>query len=333
VQPFGSPELVALGNTFNEMADAIETRDRQIQSQLADVKRALSREEEASKLKSQFLANVSHELRTPLNAIINVPTTLRSEYEKRACWRCPRCRVDYESDAADGTAEPCPTCQSALVAAERMVMLGDSDEHYQALGRLETTSQHLLFVVNDLLDFSKLDAGKMQLNLAPADPGALLTAVADTLAGLATEKGLKIETVPPPSPAALDCDRFRLTQVLLNLVGNAIKFTPKGGHVVLSAGREAIGGGSALVFAVADDGPGIPADQLELVFESFRQVDGSHTRAHGGTGLGLAIAREIVELHGGRIWCESVVGRGAVFKFFAERVSANDTTKGAQSWR
>ncbi len=106
-------------------------------------------------------------------------------------------------------------------------------------------------------------------------------------------------------------DPLRLTQVLINLIGNAIKFTPTGGRIDVRIVRD----GERVRFSVSDTGIGIPADKHALVFESFRQVDGSHTRAHGGTGLGLAIAKQLVEMHGGRIWVESEVGKGSTFAF------------------
>jgi CheY-like chemotaxis protein len=105
-------------------------------------------------------------------------------------------------------------------------------------------------------------------------------------------------------------------QIFINLIGNAIKFTPQNGRITVTAKKETMDGAAVALFSVADTGIGIPADQLDAVFESFRQVDGSHTRAHGGTGLGLAITKQLVTLHHGRIWATSTLGQGSQFVFF-----------------
>ena len=162
---------------------------------------------------------------------------------------------------------------------------------------------------NTVLDISKIEAGQFKLNLGEYALGSIVeTVIAATESLAATKKlGFKME-VAKGLPYGLG-DEQRLTQVLLNLVGNAIKFTDAG-EVRIAAGAA----NGHFTLSVIDTGPGIPAEEREHIFEKFRQIDSSNTRAKGGTGLGLAIAREIVEMHGGRIWVESTLGQGSTFR-------------------
>ena len=190
----------------------------------------------------------------------------------------------------------------------------------QCLKTVKSAADNLLGLMNDLLDFSKIEAGKLELD--PAD-FSLRAAVGDTLRALAVRahtKGLElIYDVQPEVPDALVGDAGRLRQVLLNLVGNAIKFTDAGEVVVRVevAGEAAPEGEVGLRFTVRDTGMGIPRDQHERIFRAFEQEDSSTTRRYGGTGLGLTIAARLVALMGGRITVESEPGRGSTFAFTA----------------
>ena len=178
------------------------------------------------------------------------------------------------------------------------------------LGRVQANGQHLLGLINSVLDLSKIEAGQLQLDIVAYGMPAVVEAVVVATESLAIEKKLKLETnVADNLPRGLGDER-RITQVLLNLVGNAIKFTEQGAVTI----NAALAGDRFLV-SVADTGPGIPTAELERVFEEFHQVDSSNTKAKGGTGLGLAIAKRIIEMHGGRIWVESTPGQGATFRF------------------
>jgi len=178
----------------------------------------------------------------------------------------------------------------------------------EVMGRIDRSGKHLLGLINDVLDLSKIEAGQLELALAEYSLQEIVHAVVTQVESLAAEKGLRLTvTVARDLPAGRGDER-RLAQVLLNLVGNAIKFTESG--EVRIAASEA---GDAFVVSVSDTGPGIaPADQ-QRIFEEFQQADSSSTRRKGGTGLGLSIARRIVELHGGRLWVESSVGQGSTF--------------------
>jgi signal transduction histidine kinase len=178
-----------------------------------------------------------------------------------------------------------------------------------ALTRIRSNGKHLLGLINTVLDIAKIESGQFTLNMAEYAIESVVETVRSATESLAQNKKLALKTeVDKPMPIGLG-DEQRLTQVLLNLVGNAIKFTDAG-EVRVTA--RAVNGHFAV--SVVDTGPGIPEHEQTRIFEQFQQVDSSLTRAKGGTGLGLAIAKQIVEMHGGRIWVESTPGKGATFQ-------------------
>jgi PAS domain S-box-containing protein len=184
------------------------------------------------------------------------------------------------------------------------------------LTRMRASAVALLEIIEDVLDISKVEAGKLTVECVRL---AVRTVVADVTQALtlwADEKGLTLSTeIAPDVPDVITGDPTRLRQVILNLVSNAIKFTDTGAVVVRVARAPSASGPPALQFSIVDTGIGIPADKHHLVFEAFTQVDGSMTRRYGGTGLGLTIAARLVGLMGGRIWIESVAGKGSEFHF------------------
>ncbi len=179
-----------------------------------------------------------------------------------------------------------------------------------ALEDVQASGRHLLGLINDVLDLSKIEAGRVTLALHEYSMRDVVQAVSTAMQPLAAAKNLTLKvTIPPDLPPA-NGDQRRITQVLMNLVGNAIKFA-EAGEVRVEVGSA----DGSFLLSVSDTGPGIaPADQ-ERIFEEFQQVDGSSSRSKGGTGLGLTIAKRIVEMHGGRIWVESKVGMGSTFRF------------------
>lgn len=190
------------------------------------------------------------------------------------------------------------------------------DEQRELIGTIHSSGEHLLSLVNDILDFSKIEAGKLKLELAPFVVRDFVQRTIEMLQWSADNKGLALKAdVAEHVPAMLVGDASRLRQILLNLVGNAIKFTPHG-EVSISV-RLAHAGGSSPVwwFTVHDTGIGIPEDKLASVFRPFEQGDTSTTRKFGGTGLGLSIVKALVELMQGRVWVESEVGQGSRFHF------------------
>jgi PAS domain S-box-containing protein len=184
------------------------------------------------------------------------------------------------------------------------------------LGLVKESGESLLRVLNDILDFSKVEAGRLALDPAPFRPRDLLAGAVRPFAPRAGQKGISLlSRVGPGVPAELVGDAGRLRQVLINLVGNAVKFTDVGDVRVALDTAPAGAGAVELRAAVTDTGPGVPAEYREAIFEAFQQADGSVTRRHGGTGLGLAIARRLVGLMGGRIWVEGGPGGGSTFRF------------------
>jgi len=178
-----------------------------------------------------------------------------------------------------------------------------------ALARVHSNGKHLLGLINTVLDIAKIESGQFTLNMAEYALESVVETVRSATESLAQNKKLALKTEVAKSLPIGPGDEQRLTQVLLNLVGNAIKFTDIG-EVCVTA--KAVNGHFSV--SVADTGPGIPEQEQKRIFEQFHQIDSSLTKAKGGTGLGLAIAKQIVEMHGGRIWVESTVGKGSTFQ-------------------
>jgi signal transduction histidine kinase len=179
------------------------------------------------------------------------------------------------------------------------------------LGKVEDSCARMVRLIGEILDLSKFEAGKLKLEQRPLDLCAQAVEVIDRFEASARAKGLTLSLRQPHAPCLVFGDEGRLDQVLMNLLTNALKFTPRGGTVDVELKRE----GNELELAVVDSGPGIAADELPLLFERFIQGASSRTSQSPGTGLGLVICRHLVEAHGGRIWAESEPGRGARFAF------------------
>ncbi len=188
---------------------------------------------------------------------------------------------------------------------------GDVPENIQeVLERVEKNGRHLLGLINDVLDLSKIEAGQLLLSLDDYSMKEVVHTVFTAVESLAAEKNLELKVSVSPEVAHGKGDQQRISQVFLNLVGNAIKFTEAGEVRV-----EATASNDNFVVSVSDTGPGLSEADKQMIFEEFHQVDGSSTRKKGGTGLGLSIAKRIVEMHGGRIWVESTEGKGSTFWF------------------
>ncbi len=208
---------------------------------------------------------------------------------------------------------------SAIIGmAQVMIEAPPTEDRITMIRRIKTAAESLLAIIGDILDFSKIDSRKLTLGREPLAVRAVMQDVLDTVQVTAAEKGLTLGLdVLPEVPDALVGDALRLRQVLLNLIGNAIKFTETGEIRMRVDIASQLPGEVCLHFAVIDTGIGIPRDKQEMVFEAFAQADGSSARRFGGTGLGLSISARLVELMGGDIWVESEVGRGSAFRFTA----------------
>ncbi|MBI4527580.1 MAG: HAMP domain-containing histidine kinase [Deltaproteobacteria bacterium] len=186
------------------------------------------------------------------------------------------------------------------------------EEQSQFLTDVLSSGKHLLGLINEILDLAKIEAGRMELQIEPALLSDIFESVQNTMRPLAAKKSINLHiegiTVPEPFPM----DAARVKQVLLNLVGNAVKFTPEGGRVWVRAGSD----DGAVRVEVVDTGPGIPSEQHDQIFLEFQQVKpGKGDVKPEGTGLGLALAKKFVEMHGGKIWVDSEVGKGSKFFF------------------
>ena len=191
-----------------------------------------------------------------------------------------------------------------------------SEEALEYAHTIHSSGTTLLSILNDILDFSKIEADQLELESAPFSPRSCVSEAAAVIQSRCAEKGLDLAIELEDSiPQIVVGDVTRLRQVLVNLLGNASKFTETGG-ITLTASAETEGDGSCrLHFAVTDTGIGIPADRLDRLFELFTQVDASTTRKHGGTGLGLAISQRLTEAMGGTLRVESDAGAGSTFRF------------------
>jgi signal transduction histidine kinase len=184
-------------------------------------------------------------------------------------------------------------------------------EQRNMVSMMERNTQNLIELVNDLLDASKLESGTMRLDLATIELRGLVDELRQQMQPLAAEKEIALEAVVPDELPQLRADRAKLRRVLVNLISNALKFTPRGGRVSVSAAPE----GAFVRVSVADTGVGIPEEDVRDIFDKYAQARSRATRSEKGTGLGLYITRQLVEIHGGRIEVHSEVGRGSTFSF------------------
>jgi signal transduction histidine kinase len=235
--------------------------------------------EAANRAKSEFLANMSHELRTPMHAILSYA------------------RLGIEK-IGQGNAQ--------------------INKIQQYLGRIDQGGERLLNLLNDLLDLSKLEAGKMVYRMDMVDVAGLARFAVGEFEGMARARGLRLLIEGSELGRQAWCDHARIGQVLSNLLSNAIKFSNPGSHVVIALGparlREGERAAAAVKVSVSDQGVGVPEGELEQIFDEFVQSSKTKTGS-GGTGLGLSICRQIVQDHGGRIWAENRPEGGARFSF------------------
>jgi PAS domain S-box-containing protein len=207
---------------------------------------------------------------------------------------------------------------NSIIGFSRVILKGIdgpiTDPQEQDLNAIYNAGQHLLGLINNILDISKIEAGKMELAFTDVDLSEIIRGVMATAVGLVKDKPIELITDIPEQLPFVQADNIRIRQVLLNLVSNAAKFTEEG-HIGVSARTIQRGSRNEVVIAVFDTGPGIDQEDQERIFEPFSQVDASPTRKTGGTGLGLSISRHLVELHGGVIWVESIPDEGSTFAF------------------
>nr|HET6903433.1 ATP-binding protein [Ktedonobacteraceae bacterium] len=281
VQELRYDELNDLGQTFNTMAEELALRSREVErttSELRDRRDELMAVnvalEEANRARSQFLSTMSHELRTPLASIIGFSQMLLDDAEE-ANW---------------------------------------NQQQQNDLKRILKNGQHLLSLINDVLDLSKIEAGRMVLTYSQIDVQELLTSVVEEIQSMANAQHLVLRAEVEDGIDFLESNPLKLRQVLLNLVSNAIKFTEQG-EVTVTATRVTSSEQQSdqIALAVKDSGIGISSDAQAHIFEAFYQADGTYTRKFGGTGLGLSIVSQLTALLGGTIAIKSAPGQGSTF--------------------
>jgi signal transduction histidine kinase/CheY-like chemotaxis protein len=251
--------------------------EKELRRTQQDLEKAVDDANNANEHKGSFLARMSHEIRTPMNAIIGMTGIVKKK-----------------------------------LGEEKF----DSDDIKINVGQIEASSQHLLGLLNDILDISKIEAGKIELSPEIMDLGKLVNTVSTIIKPRCDEKNITFITRSKIAEKSYLADPLRLRQVLINLLGNAVKFTPELGQIEFTIAKlETSNGADLLRFSVKDSGIGIAREALKTLFRPFEQANNQITKKYGGTGLGLAISRSIVQLFGGEITVESKEGAGSEFSF------------------
>lgn len=258
-------------DALRQMVDQLEASQDKLAQLARKYEVAMTRAEAANQAKSEFLANMSHELRTPLNAI-------------------------------NGFSE--------IMAGEMFGPLGDERYRGYAADILKS-GQHLLSLINDVLDMAKIEAGKMTVHYEPVSLKEVCDDAARLMRGKAEEAGLKLMVQANDVPE-IEADHRGLRQVMLNLISNAVKFTPEGGAIIVAVVRH---GADRVKVAVADTGIGIAEEDIGRLAKPFEQVEGQHSKTTQGTGLGLALTKSLIELHQGTMTIESRPGQGTTVSF------------------
>ena len=256
--------------------------------------------EAANIAKSDFLNTMSHELRTPMTVILGYSPIL-AKADKLPVAKKLRTALEKE-----------PINQEEIIELLEKLLA----KFAQIGSAMDKSGKHLLTLINDILDLSKIEAGKMELKRTPVSVHDIIQCVSSDLRNKAEAKGLKISW--SSDNEIINAEEVRIRQILINLIGNAIKFTESGTIHVSSENLEKF-----VMFRVKDSGCGIPTDKLDMVFARFQQADTSSTRAASGTGLGLAISKRLVELHGGEISVTSEARKGSTFSFTIPKIKPN----------
>ena len=292
-------EVGELVTSFNEMLSRMEERDKQLTA------------------KSEELQQ-SHKQLAEYNRTLEDKVNLRTRESAAAKEEAERARDEAEkADQAKSVflanmSHELRTPMNAIIGFNRLVMRRCEDilpkKQYENLGKIGISADHLLTLINNILDLSKIEAGRMEVNSSPFNLDPLVEMCLRTVEPLVTNKPITLEKEIAVESPTMETDQDMMKQILINLLSNAVKFTESGSVTVRTQHRD-----GQLCVAVQDTGSGIPPEQLESIFEEFTQLDDSSTRRHGGTGLGLSITRHLTRLIGGHIAVQSEVGVGSTF--------------------
>ncbi|MET0343779.1 MAG: 7TM-DISM domain-containing protein, partial [Polyangiales bacterium] len=315
---YGGVMSLGLASWVKWMRERLSTMNSELSDNVSNLQIALARAEEASEraeratmAKDDFVATMSHELRTPLNAIINIPQGMISDFDTVRSARCGKCAADFLLDEGEqvGPDTVCEECNSkgTLVAGTKVLFNGDPARCLHFLKKIERSGHHLLQMVNGVLDYSKMEAGRFQLTLEPADLEALCREVVDQMSDLGSARNVQIVFTRLTETPDMTFDALRIKQVLINLLSNAVKFSEPNSVVGVELSRD----GDAAIVEVQDAGIGIAKENQERIFAGFEQVHKGDTRKYGGTGLGLSISRSLVRMHGGELSVRSEIGQGS----------------------
>jgi signal transduction histidine kinase len=244
---------------------------------------------------------------------------LRQKDELAVALQSANAATQLKSEFLANMSHEIRTPMNAIIGMSTLAMDSTSHEEQQEfLTDVVSSAESLLSLLNEILDLSKIEAGRLELNPIPTSIVDVVRDATNLLKTTAAQKNIDLGyRASPALHGQVLADPLRLRQVLLNLIGNATKFTERGSVAVEASVESESEDTICARFVVRDTGPGIPADKQEIIFEAFRQADGSISRKHGGTGLGLAISSRLVGMMGGRIWVESTVGIGSTFLFTA----------------
>ena len=267
----------------NKLESYNRTLEQKVKERTLELKEANRKLEEADRIKTEFLSTVSHELRTPLAAVLGFAKIISKRFDNVIF---PNLRLDED------------TVRASVLKVKTNI------------NTIISEGERLTDLINDLLDVTKIEAGKVEWEMKPVSVAGIIKLASDITSSTFEQHGLELECDVENDLPEISGDKYRLEQVLINLFSNAIKFT-ENGYIRCRAWMI----NSEILISVKDTGEGINKDDQESVFEKFRQVSIVPKDKPRGTGLGLPICKEIVNRHGGRIWVESEPGKGSTFSF------------------